>query len=160
MRTRTKRILIGAGVLCAVCAGLLAVMVIRRQAFIEQMEREFAARPFRPSITDSEVQLPEIVARSVPGGVVVTLGNDSSRLTVVITEEDRLIVEYESVRGGPLVREFPADIQTLLPGESAIPAFIALEDRSNSAKPTIVRFEHRERLGNGLLTARTEVTIP
>jgi hypothetical protein len=155
LRTRENGIFIGVGVV--VCVGVLAVMVTARW----DMERErllaeaAVARGAPPGSRASPVlQLPKIRAHSERNGIVVILSNDTSnRLVLIDPDKDRIVVEYESVLAGPLIREVSLDARTLACGEATEPVFIPLEGRWESAE---VRLEHRDRE----LLVTTSVTIP
>ena len=103
-------------------------------------------------------QLPAIVARSEPGGILVSLQNDTEDRQVFVDPMlDHLLIEYSNAVGGAVVRFVGVPGHTLGPGDATAPTFVSLEDR---AGPVRVEFVCTQYSGNTKLVARTDVTVP
>jgi hypothetical protein len=143
METRMKRVLIGGGAICVVAAGVLVAMLAARQSEVARVKQKVVADggKFSRSVADSVLYLPNIIARSDPDGVVVTLQNDTlDRPYLLDSAGDRLVLEYESAAAGKVV---PVALKTgtLAPGETGEPVRVPIDGRW---KAMTIQFEHRD----------------
>jgi hypothetical protein len=103
-------------------------------------------------------QLPAIVARSEPGGILVALRNDTEDRQVFVDPVlDHLLIEYSHASGGNVVCSVRVNDHTLGPGDATAPIFVPLDERAGPAK---IEFLCTEYTANTKLVAKTGVTVP
>jgi hypothetical protein len=149
MQAWTRGLLAIGAAVAAAGAVAFGVMVTASRSEAERVRRELdaalTAGTFPRAVQDSTLQVPKITARFEEGAVELTLHNDGSAVPVVIErDKNRLILEYESLSAGPLVRSVALESVTLTAGESGAPIRVPLEGRWRSMK---IRFEHRDAFG-------------
>ena len=157
MRARTTVLILCCGALVAAGVGLLVRAAYVRKSEMGKtrsaLDAEAARGELPMSVTDTEYQFPEILAQSTPEGVLVTLRNDTSNRSIQLdSSADRLVLEYETVGGGPGVVEVPVETGALSAGRVRAPELIPLERGSRATK---IRFVHRD--GHGV--SETEVKV-
>jgi hypothetical protein len=103
-------------------------------------------------------QLPAIVARAEPGGIFVSLRNDTEDQQVFLDPAwDHLVIEYSRASQGEAARVVHVPGRTLGPGEETQAVFVPLDERAGPAKVEFVSTQHT---ANTRLVAKTAVAVP